>query len=93
MPAKKHSVEEIVAKLAEIERLTEEEGMSIGLAAKTLGITEQTYYRWKARYGSMPGDEAKRLHELEQENARLKRRVSEQARDIRMLQDVNRGKF
>ncbi len=92
VPAKKHTVEEIVAKLAEIERLTED-GMSVGLAAKTLGVTEQTYYRWKARYGSLQGEEAKRIHELEQENARLKRKVAEQARDIQMLQDLNRGKF
>jgi len=92
VPAKKHTVEEIVAKLGEIEQLTEG-GMSVGLAAKSLGITEQTYYRWKARYGSMEGEEAQRLHELEQENARLKRRIAEQARDIQMLQDLNRGKF
>ena len=92
MPAKKHSVEEIVAKLGEIEQLVEG-GTSVGLAAKSLGITEQTYYRWKARYGSMHGEEAQRLHELEQENARLKRKVAEQARDIQMLQDLNRGKF
>jgi putative transposase len=93
VPAKKkHSVEEIVAKLQEIEQLTDQ-GVSVALAAKSLDVTEQTYYRWKARYGSMPENDAERIHELEQENARLKRMVAEQAHDIEMLQDLNEGKF
>ncbi len=93
MPAKKkHSVEEIMTKLHEIERLTDQ-GMSVSMAAKSLDVTEQTYYRWKARYGSMHEDEAQRIYELEQENARLKRVIADQARDIEMLQDLNEGKF
>ena len=91
-PRKKHSVDEIVSKLEEIERLTRE-GMSVAAAAKTLDVTEQTYYRWKARYGSMEGADANRLNELEQENLRLKRIISDQARDIEMLQELNKGKF
>jgi transposase-like protein len=90
--AKKHSVEEIVAKLQEMERLTDQ-GLTVAVAAQRLDITEQTFYRWKARYGAMDGDEARRLHLLEQENTRLKRIIAEQARDIEMLQDVNKGKF
>ena len=89
---KKHTVEEIVTKLGEIEHLTDQ-GMSVAMAAKSRDVTEQTYYRWKARYGEMPGDEAERIHELEQENTRLKRIISEQARDIAMLQDLNEEKF
>jgi transposase len=93
VPAKKkHTVEEIVAKLDEIERLVDD-GMSVAMAAKSLDVTEQTYYRWKARYGSMHGDDAQRIHELENENARLKRIITEQAHDIEMLQDLNEGKF
>ncbi len=91
-PKKKHTVDEIVAKLQEIERLTDE-GVSVALAAKSLDVTEQTYYRWKARYGSLEGEEAERLYELEQENTRLKRIISDQARDIEMLQELNKGKF
>jgi transposase-like protein len=89
---KKHTVEEIVTKLREIEQLTDQ-GMSVAMAAKSLDVTEQTYYRWKARYGAMHGDEAERIHEVEQENTRLKRIISEQAHDIEMLQDLNEGKF
>jgi transposase-like protein len=92
MPAKKHSVEQIIAKLREMEKLTGQ-GMTIPQAAKKLGITDQTFYRWRTRYGSLKEDEAKRLQILEQENARLKRIIAEQALDISMLKDLNSGKF
>ncbi len=84
MPAKKHSVEQIIAKLREMEKLIGQ-GMTIPMAAKKLGITDQTFYRWRTRYGSLKEDEAKRLQILEQENSRLKRIVAEQALDISML--------
>ncbi len=87
MPAKKHSVEEIVSILREMERLTEG-GMSIAAAAQSFGITDQTFYRWRARYGSLPEDEAKRLQLLNEENARLKRVIEEQSQDISMLRDL-----
>ena len=92
MPAKKHSVEQIIAKLREMEKLIGQ-GMTIPMAAKKLGITDQTFYRWRTRYGSLKEDEAKRLQILEQENSRLKRIVAEQALDISMLKDLQRGKF
>jgi len=92
VPARKHSVEEIVATLREMERLTDD-GMSVSAAAKTLGITDQTFYRWRARYGSLPEDEAKRLQVLDDENARLKRVIAEQSQDISMLQDLTQGEI
>ena len=92
MPVKKHSVEQIIAKLREIERLTGQ-GMSIPMAAKRVGVTDQTFYRWRTRYGALKEEEAKRLQLLEQENARLKRIVADQALDISMLKDLQRGKW
>ncbi len=92
MPVKKHSVEQIIAKLREIEKLTAQ-GMSIPLAAKKVGVTDQTFYRWRIRYGALKEEEAKRLQLLEQENSRLKRIVADQALDISMLKDLQRGKW
>jgi transposase len=92
VPVKKHSVEQIIAKLREIEKLTAQ-GMSIPLAAKKVGVTDQTFYRWRIRYGALKEEEAKRLQLLEQENSRLKRIVADQALDISMLKDLQRGKW
>jgi len=92
MPVKKHSVEQIIAKLREVEKLTAQ-GLSIPQAARKQGITDQTFYRWRTRYGALKEDEAKRLQLLEQENSRLKRIIAEQALDISMLKDLQRGKF
>ena len=92
MPVKKHSVEQIIAKLREIEKLTAQ-GMSVPLAARKVGVTDQTFYRWRIRYGALKEEEAKRLQLLEQENARLKRIVADQALDISMLKDLQRGKW
>ena len=89
---KKHSVEQIIAKLREVEKLTGQ-GISIPMAAKRVGITDQTFYRWRTRYGALKEDEAKRLVLLEQENSRLKRIVAEQALDISMLKDLQKGKW
>ena len=86
MPPKR-SAEEVVAMLREIERLTGE-GMPVTVAASRLGITDKTYYRWRAHYGSMPEEEASHLQTLEQENARLKRLAADQARDISMLREM-----
>ena len=60
---------------------------------KHLEVTEQTYYRWRNQYGGMKADAAKRLKELERENQRLKRIVADQALDIDILKEVNRGNF
>jgi putative transposase len=68
-----------------------------GVAARDLcrkhNISEQTFYRWRNKYGGMTVNEAKRLRELERENTELKRLVAEQALDIRMLKDVNEKKW
>ena len=92
MPAKRYSVERIVAKLREAERL-QGQGMTVPQVCKRLGVSQQTFYRWRVRYGALKEDEAQRLKALEQENARLKRIVAEQALDISMLKDLSRGKF
>jgi hypothetical protein len=68
VPVKKHSVEQIIAKLREVEKLTGQ-GMSIPMAAKRVRVTDQTFYRWRTRYGALKEEEAKRLQLLEQENA------------------------
>jgi transposase len=92
MPAKRFSVEQIIAKLREAEKL-QAEGLTIPQTCKRLQISDQTFYRWRLRYGALKEDEAQRLKALEQENSRLKRIVAEQALDISMLKDVARGKF
>ena len=60
---------------------------------QALGISDQTFFRWRIRYGALKEDEAQRLKALEQENARLKRIVADQAIDISMLKDLQRGKW
>ena len=92
MPGKRYSVEQIVAKLREAERL-QGQGSTIPQACKKLGVSEQTFYRWRLKYGALKEDEAQRLKALEQENARLKRIVAEQALDISMLKDLQSGKW
>jgi len=92
MPAKRYSVEQIVAKLREMEKL-QGQGLTIPQACKRLGISDQTFYRWRIRYGALKEDEAQRLKALEAENARLKRIVAEQALDISALKDLQRGKW
>ena len=67
--------------------------MTIPQACKRLGISDQTFYRWRIKYGALKEDEAQRLKALEQENARLKKIVAEQALDISMLRDLQRGKW
>src|SRR5438132_7227344 len=92
VPAKRFSVEQMVAKLREAEKL-QGQGMTILQSCKRLGISEQTFYRWRIKYGALKEDEAQRLKALEQENARLKRIVAEQALDISMLKDLQRGRM
>src|SRR5256886_14789658 len=84
MRSKRYSVEQIVAKLREAEKL-QAQGLTIPQASKRLGISDQTFYRWRIKYGALKEDEAQRLKALEQENSRLKKIVAEQALDISML--------
>jgi transposase len=83
-------VEQIVAELREAEKLRGE-GMTIPQSCKRLGISDQTFCRWRIRYGALREDEAQRLKALEQEDARLKRIVAEQALGISLLKDLQRG--
>jgi transposase-like protein len=90
--AKRFSTEQIVAKLREAEKL-QGQGLTIPQLCKRLQISDQTFYRWRLKYGALKEDEAQRLKALELENARLKRIVAEQALDISMLKDVSRGNW
>src|SRR5437660_5317214 len=87
MQAKRFSVEQIVAKLREAERHPAQ-GLTIPQSCKRLGISEQTSYRWRIKYGALKEDEAHRLKALEQEKARLKKIGAEQAFDISLLKDL-----
>jgi len=69
------------------------QGLTIPQLSKRLGISDQTFYRWRLKYGALKEDKAQRLKALEQENARLKRIVADQALDIAMLKDLERGKW
>ena len=78
MKRRRHTPEQIIRKLREAERMLGE-GKTIPEAAKELGISEQTYHRWRNQYGGMKADDAKRLRELERENQRLNAIVADQA--------------
>ena len=92
MKRRRHTPEQIIRKLREAERLLGE-GKTIPEAAKELGISEQTYHRWRNQYGGMKANDAKRLKELERENQRLKRIVADQALNIDALEEVARGNW
>jgi transposase-like protein len=89
---KKHTPDEIVLKLRRVDALAAQ-GKTTAEAARDIGVTEAKYYRWRRRYGGMDRDEARRLKELERENARPKKLVAELALDNDILKEVARGKF
>ncbi len=92
MAKKKYTSEEIIHKLREADVLLGQ-GHSIAQACKQIGVTDQTYYRWRKDYGGLKVDQAKRLKELEAENARLKKAVAELTVDKIILKEVAEGKF
>ena len=92
MKRRRHTPEQIVRKLREADRLLGE-GMELPEVTKQLEVSEATYHRWRARFGGMKADDAKRLKELEQENSKLKRLVAELSLDKQILQDIARGNF
>jgi putative transposase len=92
MPGRRYTVEQIVAKLREAEKM-QGQGASVAQVCKKLGVSDQTFFRWRRKYGALKEDEAHRLRALEQENARLKKLVAEQALDIDMLKDLQKGKW
>ena len=92
MKQRHHTPEQIVRKLAEADKLLAEE-KTIAEVCRVLEISEQTFHRWRNQYGGMKAEDAKRLKELEKENTRLKRIVADQALDIDMLKELNRGNW
>jgi transposase len=92
MAKKRHKLEEIIAKLRQVDVLTAQ-GKSIAEAVKTIAVTETTYFRWRAEYGGMKSDQVRRLKELELENARLRRVVSDLTLDKLILTEAARGNF
>jgi putative transposase len=89
---RRHTPEQIVRKLREADRLLAE-GREIPEVCKQLEISEVTYHRWRAQYGGMKADDAKRLKELEAENARLKRIVADKELQIQALKELGRGNW
>ena len=92
MKRRRHTPDQIVRKLREAERL-QAEGQDLAAVARHLEVSEQTFHRWRAQYGGLKADDAKRLKELERENERLKRIVADQAIDIAALKEVARGNW
>jgi len=92
MGRKRYTAEQIIGMLREAEVL-QSQGMTIGETSRKLGISEQTYYRWRKEYGGMRIDQAKRLKELEKENARLKKLVADLSLDNDILRETVRGNF
>ena len=92
MPRKPDKPEEIIMKMRQIEVLNGQ-GMPIAQAAREVGTTEQTYYRWRKQYGGMNRNQLKRLKELEKENTRLRRAVSDLTLDKMILTEAARGNF
>lgn len=92
MKGRKHTIEQIIAKLREAE-VALAKGQPVGKVARKLGITEQTYYRWRKEYGGMNTTQAKRLKELEKENVRLRRAVSDLTLDKLILKEAAKGNF
>jgi transposase-like protein len=92
MSRKRFTPEQIIAMLREAEVLLSQ-GAQVADVWRKLGVSEQTYYRWRKEYGGMRVDQAKRLKELEQENARLKKLVADLSLDNVILKEANRGNF
>ena len=92
MSKKRYSSEQIIQKLREVEIMLSK-GATAGEASRQIGVTEQTYYRWRKLYGGMKVEQAKRLKELEKENFRLKKLVADISLDNAILKEVSLGKF
>jgi transposase-like protein len=92
MPRRHHKPEEIVAKLRQVDVLASQ-GQSIADAVRAIGVTEVTYYRWRQEYGGLKSDHVRKLKDLEAENARLRRAVSDLTLDKMILKEAARGNF
>ena len=92
MPRKHHKPEEIVAKLRQVDVLISQ-GKSVADSIRAIGVTEVTYYRWRQEYGGLRSDQVKRMKDLEAENTRLRRAVSDLTLDKMILAEAARGNF
>ena len=92
MAKKSYSPEQVINKLREAEILLNQ-GANVGEASRKIGITEQTYYRWRKEYGGMRIEQAKRLKNLEKENSRLKKLVADISLDNAILKEASEGNF
>jgi putative transposase len=92
MKRRRHTPEQVIRKLREAERMLGE-GRALAEVAKELGISEQTFHRWRNQYGGMKADDAKRLKELERENVRLKRIVADQVLENEALKEIAKGNW
>jgi transposase-like protein len=92
MPRKGYTSEQMIVHLREAE-VELAKGQTTAEVSRKLGITEQTYYRWRKEYGSLRVDQVRRLKELEGENARLKKRVADQALDLAILKEASSGNY
>ena len=92
MARRRHSPEQILGKLREVE-VALARGQTVANAVKQIGVTEQTYYRWRNEYGGLSLDQARRLKQLEKENARLKRAVADLTLDKLILKEAAEGNF
>jgi putative transposase len=92
MANKRHTPEEIVAKLRQVDVLLSQ-GQAVADAIRGIGVSEVTYYRWRQEFGGLKSDQVKRLKALEQENARLRRAVSDLTLDKQILAEAARGNF
>jgi len=92
MPKKRYTPEEIVAKLRQVDVLVSQ-GQNIADAIRQIGVSEVTYYRWRQEYGGLKTEQVKRLKELETENTRLRKAISDLTLDKLILQEAARGNF
>ena len=90
MGRKRHKPEEIVAKLRQVDVLTTQ-GQTVAEAIRSIGVTEVTYYRWRQEYGGLKSDQVKRLKDLEAENARLRKAVSDLTLEKLILKEAASG--
>ena len=92
MPGKKHTPEQIIAKLRQAE-VAISTGSTVVEAVRQIEVTEQTFYRWRNEYGGLSIDQAKRLKQIEAENSRLKRAIADLTLDNQILKEAAEGNF
>ena len=92
MPTKRHTPEQVINKLREAE-VAMAQGSTVAEASRRIGVTQQTFYRWRNEYGGLRIDQVKRLKQLESENTRLKRAIADLTLDNQILKEVSEGNF